>query len=81
VSGGARFACGLLLSHAACAAMKAVLARGASAACGSVLAEHAVTLARAAMPPLVELSPGSKAACFKVLDAFRFTMEGLYAQP
>ncbi len=38
-------------------------------------------LARAAMPPLVELSPGSKAACFKELDALRFTMEGLYVQP
>ena len=73
--------------------MKAVLARcegqsgqgkwerGACAACGAVLAEHAVTLARAAMPPLVELSPGSKAACFKELDALQFTMEGLYARP
>jgi hypothetical protein len=61
--------------------MKAVLAQGASAACGAVLAEHAVTLARAAMPPLVELSPGSKAACFKELDAIQFTMEGLYARP
>ena len=55
--------------------------RGASAACGAVLAEHAVTLARAAMPPLVELSPGSKAACIKELDALQFTMKGLYARP
>ena len=39
-----------------------------------------VTLVLTAMPPLVELSPDSKAACFKELDALQFTMEGLYAR-
>jgi hypothetical protein len=87
-----RMSCHIRLSFILHAAMKAVVSRceGASGqgswergeqCARQPLCFAAIMRALAAMPPLVQLSPESKALCFKELDSLRFSMDGLYPQP